>query len=324
MTPAIIATPEPEAGHPPVTYRTAGDRALMVEYGQPFPVDLAANFFAHAAARHLAAEPVRGVLEIASGLRSLTVYYEPNTIDQKSVVAALEEVHRALPEPRSIVLPSRRLKLPIAFDDSASREAVHRYRISTRPDAPNVLDGTNVDYIVRYNGLPDREAFYARVLDSQWWNAFTGFYPGLPSLLPLDPRSEIIAPKYNPARGWTPEGAVGLGGPCIVMHTIESPGSYQLFGRTVPISQLTRNPRTHRVDPALIHPGDRISFFRVTEAELIDLRRQAFAGSYDYDVEPGRFATEEYFSTASAPEVSAEADRRRAARHAAQGLVKIP
>ncbi|GHE76937.1 hypothetical protein GCM10017786_02740 [Amycolatopsis deserti] len=321
---AIITTAEPRAGRPKVTYRTAGDRAVLVEYGHTIPVDLGVNFFAHASARHLTDHPVRGVLEVAPGLRSLLVYFDPRTISQDLVVAALEEMHNDIPEPASIVLPSRRLKLPIAFDDSASREAVNRYRISTRPDAPNVVDGNNIDYLVRYNGLPNREAFYDRILRTEWWNAFTGFYPGLPSLLPLDPRSEIIAPKYNPARGWTPEGAVALGGPCLVIHPIESTGSYQLFGRTLPISDLVPKPRSHRIDPILIQPGDRITFTAVTEAELIELRRQVFEGRYDYEIEPGRYAVADHLRTCADPAVAGEAERRRATRCAAQELVKVP
>lgn len=322
--PAIIGVTELTAGRPAVTYRTAGDHGVLLEYGHASPVDLGLNFFVHATARHLDAHPVRGILEVAPGIRSLLVYYDPDVIGQAAVVTALDRLHRDIPEPASLVLPSRRLRLPIAFDDSTSREAVDRYRISTRPDAPNVVDGNNVDYVVRYNGLQDRENLYSTILETEWWNAFTGFYPGLPSLLPLDPRSEISAPKYNPARGWTPEGAVGIGGPCLVIHPIESPGSYQLLGRTLPIAELIRRPRTHRVDPILIQPADRVSFFRVTEAELIELRRQAFEGRYDYHVEPGQYAVADHFRTTREERVAAEADRRRAARDAARELVKIP
>jgi urea carboxylase len=265
------------------------------------------------------------LVESAPGLRSLLIYYDPDVITQESVIAALDELHADIPEPASIVLPSRQIRLPIAFDDSTSREAVNRYRITIRPDAPNVADGNNIDYIVRYNGLANREALYARILESAWWNAFSGFYPGLPSLLPLDPRSELTGPKYNPARTWTPEGAVALGGPCVVIHPIESLGSYQIFGRTLPISHLApRRMREHRVDPILIHPGDRITFYETSEAELVELRRQVFEGRYDYEIEPGRYAVSEHFEKAAEPAVAAEAARRRASRAAAQQLVKIP
>lgn len=321
---AIVATTELGTGRPRVTYRSAGDQALLVEYGDEHPVDLGVNFFVHSTARYLESHPVRGVLEVVPGLRSLLLYFDALIIGQAQVICALDQLHRNIPEPDSIVLPSRRVKLPIAFDDSTSREAVDRYRISTRPDAPNVVEGNNIDYIVRCNGLPNRSALYSRILETEWWNAFTGFYPGLPSLLPLDPRAEIVAPKYNPARGWTPEGAVGIGGPCVVIYPMESAGSYQLFGRTLPICDLVPRPHAHRVDPILLQPGDRISFFGVSEPELIELRRQVFEGRYDYEIEPGQYSVAEHSATASDPQVAAEAQRRRASRRAARELVQIP
>ncbi|MBC3190346.1 carboxyltransferase domain-containing protein [Pseudonocardia sp. C8] len=322
---AIVATTELDDRRPGVTYRTAGDRAVLVEYGRPHPVDLALNFFVHATARHLQDHPVRGVLEAAPGLRSLLVYFEPSVIGRDTVIEAMDEIHREVPEPTSIVLPSRRVRLPIAFDDSTSREAVHRYRVSDRPDAPNVVDGNNIDYVVRCNDLPAREALYERILASEWWNAFSGFYPGLPSLLPLDPRSELSAPKYNPARNWTPEGAVAIGGPSLVIHPIESSGSYQLLGRTLPISYLSpRRPRAYRADPVLLHPADRITFYMIDETELVELRRQAFEGRYDYEIEPGRYTVADHFAVAEDPAVAAEAERRRERRRRAHDMVKIP
>ncbi|WP_214368404.1 carboxyltransferase domain-containing protein [Pseudonocardia sp. H11422] len=319
--PAIVRATQLSGGRPAVTYRTAGDRSVLVEYGQP-KVDLCVNFFVHAVARRLAAYPVPGVVETAPGLRSLLVHFNPVTTQQSALIDALEELHEQVPAPSSLVVPSRRITLPIAFDDSTSREAVNRYRISTRPDAPNVTEGNNIDYIVRYNGLADREALYSTILDTEWWNAFTGFYPGLPSLLPLDARSELTAPKYNPARTWTAEGAVAIGGPCVVIHPLESPGSYQLFGRTLPITDLIQRERTHRLDPVLIHHGDRVRFERVEEAELIETRRQVFEGRYEYRIEPGRYAVADHL--AATVRVEAEATERRAGRTAAASRVKVP
>ncbi|MGD9526360.1 carboxyltransferase domain-containing protein [Pseudonocardia sp.] len=318
---AIVRTTKLTGDRPTVTYRTAGDRCLLVEYGPP-SVDLCVNFFVHAVARQLAEQEVAGVAQAAPGLRSLLVHFDPAVVAQHALVDSLEDVHERVPPPSALVMPSRRITLALAFDDSTSREAVNRYRVATRPDAPNVVEGNNIDYIVRCNGLPDRDAFYERVLQTEWWNAFTGFYPGLPSLLPLDPRSELVAPKYNPARTWTPEGAVAIGGPCLVVYPLESPGSYQLFGRTLPISGLFGRSRNRHLDPFLVAPGDRIRFERVEEAELIELRRQVFEGRYDYRIEPGSYSVGDHLAESARRD--AEAEARRAARRAAAARVKVP
>ena len=45
----------------------------------------------------------------------------------------------------------------------------------------------------------------------------------------------MIVPKYNPARTFTYGGAVGIGGQFMAIYGMDSPGGYQLFGRTLPI-----------------------------------------------------------------------------------------
>ncbi|MFC6066640.1 carboxyltransferase domain-containing protein [Streptomyces ochraceiscleroticus] len=319
---AIIERSELPEDRPTVTYRSAGDRYVLVEYGAEATVDLCANFFVHAVARRIAACPIPGVAETAPGLRSLLVRFSPRQTSQSAVVEALEAVHHEVPPPSSLTVPSRRIVLPIAFDDSTSREAIHRYLITVRPDAPNVVNGNNVDYVARYNGFADREALYSTILRTEWWNAFTGFYPGLPSLLPMDPRCKVAAPKYNPARTWTAEGAVGLGGPCIVIHPLETPGSYQLLGRTLPITDLFRNERSRLLDPVLFLFGDRVRFERVEESELIELRRQVFEGTYEYRIEVGQYSIAEHLAEVS--RVSDEVRSRHLELTAAMREVKVP
>ena len=49
------------------------------------------------------------------------------------------------------------------------------------------------------------------------------------------PRHRLVVPKYNPARTFTPEGSVGIGGSYMCIYPMDSPGGYQLIGRTLPI-----------------------------------------------------------------------------------------
>ena len=58
-------------------------------------------------------------------------------------------------------------------------------------------------------------------------------YLGAPVATPLDPRHRLVTTKYNPARTWTPENAVGIGGAYLCVYGMEGPGGYQLFGRTI-------------------------------------------------------------------------------------------
>ena len=60
-------------------------------------------------------------------------------------------------------------------------------------------------------------------------------YLGAPVAVPLDPRHRLVTTKYNPARTWTPENAVGIGGAYLCIYGMEGPGGYQFVGRTVPV-----------------------------------------------------------------------------------------
>ena len=67
-------------------------------------------------------------------------------------------------------------------------------------------------------------------------------YLGAPVATPLDPRHRLVTTKYNPARTWTPENAVGIGGAYMCVYGMEGPGGYQFFGRT--LQMWNRNHKT--------------------------------------------------------------------------------
>lgn len=318
---AIITARPAEGDRPAITYRAAGDRYVLVEYGE-MSLDLELNFFVTAVAAQLADRTVHGLVEAAPGFRSLLLHHEPSVIGRKDLIEAMEEVHDAQESVRSLIIPSRLITLPIAFDDSESREAVRRYATTIRQDAPNVRDNANIDYIVEYNGLRDREALYATITGTQWWNAYTGFFPGLPFMFPLDPRYAITVPKYNPTRTWTAEGAVGIGGPCVAIYPVESPGGYQLFGRTVPVYDILARHDAFRDDPILIRPGDRVRFESVTEDQLLAARRDVLENRYDYLITDDPFSVSDYL--ARTRDVRDEADQLRAAREAAADRTEVP
>lgn len=293
ISPSVICRTEPSGPRPAITYRQAGDRHVLVEYGEQ-DLDLRLNFVVVAVHGALLADRPPGLTEASPGLRSILIAFDPVRTGRTGLIDRLQRMHDELPEIASLVIPGRRITLPIAFDDTASREAVARYAATIRHDAPNVRGGGNIDFIVECNNLDDRDELYATVCATEWWTAFTGFFPGLPFLFPLDRGRELFAPKYNPTRSWTAEGAVGIGGACVAIYPVESPGSYQLFGRTVPIYDIHGGHSAFAADPFLIGPGDRIRFVAVSEDELIDARQRVFDDRYEYAVEDAPFVVADY------------------------------
>jgi urea carboxylase len=318
---AVIAERPAREDKPKIRYSYAGDRAVLVEYGD-MEFDLALNFFVLAVDDALRNERPDGLIETAPGFRSILVSYDPLELSAHDLIDHLHAVHDRLQGGHDIETPSRLVHLPLAFDDSQTRAAVERYSNSIRKDAPNCEGGSNVDYVVRYNGLGSRDELYEAVLAAEQWSAFIGFFPGLPFMFPLDPREAIFVPKYNPTRTWTPEGALGIGGPCFAIYPVESAGGYQLIGRTLPIYDLQGRNTAFRENPLLLRAGDRVKFHRVDEDELLQLFEDVRADRYDYRIDEGRFDVGAHLAWAQT--VSGEADERRRQRDAAAAATPVP
>ncbi len=318
---AIIHTLAASGGRPRVTYRQAGDRFVLVEYGD-MVLDLTMNFRIFGLNDALARAPIPGVIETVPAVRSMLIHYDGRTLRPQRLVEALEALERKLPAVGDLVIPSRRITLPIAFVDRWTRADIERYVKFVRQDAPNVIGGHNAEYIARYHGLRDVEEMIETICRTSWWNASIGFWPGLPFMFPLDPRYAIVVPKYNPTRPWTPEGGVGIGGPCVAIYPVASPGGYQLFGRTVPVYDLKRQNAAFRDNPILLRPGDRITWTRVSDDELEGRRAALAGGGAAYAIAEEPFDVRAYLRFRDGVQEEAEAFRRR--QEAAQRQIPVP
>lgn len=311
---ALLAETPARDGRPKAVYRSAGDRFLLVEFG-PMELDLTLNFRVLGLNQAFADAGIDGVIETIPALRSILIHYDSTQLEPRDLIAAVDRHYAALPPVEDLVIPSREISLPMAVNDQWTRADIARYVQFIRKDAPNIRDGNNIDYAAEYNGLRDAEEFVAYLMATPWWNAANGFFPGLPFMFPLDPRYAVVIPKYNPTRPWTPEGAVGIAGPCLAIYPVASPGGYQLIGRTIPIYDAQQRNAAFAADPILMRPGDRVSFTRVTDDELIALREQVYDGSYQYQITDGELNVGEYLAWLASirPEIDAFKRRQQAA-----------
>jgi urea carboxylase len=281
---AVLAETPARDGRPKAVYRSAGDRFLMVEFGE-MDLDLTLNFRVLGLDQVIKASQLPGVIETVPALRSILIHYDSTKLAPADLISEVDARYADLPPVEDLTIPSRRISLPVAFNDQWTREDIAKYVQYIRADAPNIINGNNIDYAAMYNGLNDAEEFIDYCMATEWWNSAIGFFPGLPFLYPLDPRYAVVIPKYNPTRPWTPEGAVGIAGPCLAIYPVASPGGYQLIGRTIPIYDAQQRNPAFAENPILLKPGDRIRFTRVSDDELVALRDQVFDGSYRYGIE---------------------------------------
>ena len=277
----IEVVPESD-GRPRVTYRYSGDEYILIEFGE-MRTDFSYNLRAMALGEQT--KRISGVIETVPSMRSLLVHFDSLRIGLGEITAKVKELESKITNIADLVISSRLLKLPVAYKDRLTTEYIGRYAKLIRPDAPNIVNGHNLEYVAKYNGLTVQD-MVGLIESTQYWVAMLGFWPGLAFMVPLDPRAYLTAPKYNPSRPWTPEGAFGIGGPIVAVYSIESPGGYQLLGRSVPIYDLKQRNPIFKKNPVLLQPADRLEWVTVTNDELDEIRKEIFDGSYRYKIYP--------------------------------------
>ena len=268
--------------HGPIVYRRAGESALLVEFGEP-QVDLRSSVRAHALCEALGEADLAGLREVTPGVRSLHIQHDPDRLSASKLVLALERLEREQPHPEELSIPARIVRLPLAWRHSEAMRAVERYQSSVRADAPWCPD--NIDFICRINGLRSEDEVLGIVLDASYLVLGLGdVYLGAPVAVPLDPCHRLVTTKYNPARTWTPENAVGIGGAFLCVYGIEGPGGYQLVGRTVQVWSTLETPAWR------LRLFDQLRFDLVSEPELEELRAIGEGTGWQPSTEPATFS----------------------------------
>ncbi|MFE9997809.1 5-oxoprolinase/urea amidolyase family protein [Streptomyces avermitilis] len=278
-----------------VTYRRSGDDNLLVEFG-PMQLDLALRMRVHALMEAVAEAGLDGVTDLTPGIRSLQIRTDPRRLPLRELLTVVREMAAALPPTDQLVVPSRTVHLPLSWDDPATREAIERYMAGVRDDAP--WCPWNIEFIRRVNGLESVADVYDTVFDAEYLVLGLGdVYLGAPVATPLDPRHRLVTTKYNPARTWTAENSVGIGGAYLCVYGMEGPGGYQFVGRTTQVwSGWQQRGAFEPGSPWLLRFFDRIKWYAVGPDELLDLRADIASGRFVPRVEEGEFSLAGYES----------------------------
>ena len=262
---AVLAASRPTDDAPAVTFRQAGDRFLLVEFGD-MTLDLELRLRVHALDRWVRRAPRRrrrrrdrracgrcSSRSTATDLDGATARCDARARGRRTSSTTSST------EP----FPSRIVHLPLSWDDPATREAIERYMHGVRADAP--WCPWNIEFIRRINGLDSVDDVHRIVFDASYLVLGLGdVYLGAPVATPLDPRHRLVTTKYNPARTWTAENSVGIGGAYLCIYGMEGPGGYQFVGRTVQVwnrdrlgPHFTEPWLLRTVRPAPLVPGRR-------------------------------------------------------------------
>ena len=265
-----------------------GDRFIEMELGDELNFDL--NFLVHSLSAKIREAEIAGLIELLPNMASIVISYDPDLISFADLKSEILSHYRNMGSLEDMELLSPIYYIPVLYCDHVTRACWEDYcaKITEKE--------YDSDILVKLNDL-DGYAQLARIHSgTEYWVAALGFYPGLASLIALDPRCRLTAPKYNPPRTWTHKGTIGVGGALCSIYPDETPGGYQMIARTpVPIWDPAQRLAAFKQSLALFRPGDRVRFIPATRDEYDYVARQVEAGDYLHNVaEYQRFSIRNY------------------------------
>ncbi len=225
-----------------------GDSALVVEIGET--IGEATHARVQAALHLLEAEPLPAVVELVPAFTTVTLFYEPLRAVRagappENIPGWLEGAVRKRLARLPVNPPARRgraVEIPVCYDPEFA------------PDLPE---------IARHTGLSPEEVV-RRHHESAYLVHLLGFAPGFPYMGGTPP--ELALPRRAVPRANVPAGSVGIIGTLCCIYPVETPGGWNLVGRTPQrLFNLAEDP------PAFLHPGDRVRFRPITREEFAQL-----------------------------------------------------
>jgi inhibitor of KinA len=206
----------------------AGDAAVIVEFAER--VDAAINARAIAVADAVRGLAHPGIRDVVPTFRSVAVYYDPLRTDQPRLLERLRLLAAAEPAPASD--SHTLIRIPVEYGGACG------------PDLSDVALFANVS-----------ESEVVRIHTSTIYRVFMlGFLPGFAYMGTVDP--QIAAPRRLTPRGSVPAGSIGIAGAQTGIYPMETPGGWQIIGRTS-----VRPFDVSRPNPCLFRAGDTVQFF---------------------------------------------------------------
>ena len=230
---------------------TAGDSSLLIQFGQEISPEINAQITAFV---HLMREQhLEGVTDVIPAFTSLLINYDPRVIDYRKLKRRLEKL----------------LKLEVSKKASSSR-------IFEIPVCYGGEYGPDLENIAKHANLTTQEVITIHS-SSDYLIYMLGFLPGFSYLGGLD--SKLHTPRLSSPRTKIPAGSVGIGGEQTGVYPLDSPGGWQLIGRT-PV-----RPYDPNREPAILYSaGEYIRFSPVSREEYDRIEQEIAAGTYRHTV----------------------------------------
>lgn len=230
-----------------MTFAPLGDHAVVVTLGEG--VDEAVSIRVRTLVAVLEHARPRGLVDIVAAYATVTVFYEPAHFSNQSAATPYDEVCRVIEALTTKIEASRSALAGLGLGDRSARESVATVEI---PVCYGGEFGPDLDAVAVHSGLQPAEVIRLHA-SATYVVCAIGFSPGFPYLSGLS--EKLRTPRRSTPRTTVLAGSVGIGWTQTGIYPLQSPGGWQLIGRTpLPLFDLKLTP------PALLGVGDKVKF----------------------------------------------------------------
>ncbi|TBL78681.1 5-oxoprolinase subunit PxpB [Paenibacillus thalictri] len=238
-----------EKGGTPIRYldiSPLGDNSMIIRLGEQ--ADEETHKKVRAVSECLSLHPFDGMVEVIPAFTSVAVVYDPARMFlQRDITGSHSEIRYPFERVRDMLQ-----RIMEQLSETADRKS----RLVEIPVCYGGAYGPDLDQVAEINRLTPEEVVHIHS-SSEYLVYLIGFAPGFPYLGGMDPR--IAAPRRQTPRLAVPSGSVGIAGEQTGVYPLESPGGWQLIGRT-PISLFVPD----QSPPVLVEAGDVIRFYPIS------------------------------------------------------------
>ncbi len=239
---------------PDIRILTAGDSALLIEFGKE--INPETNRKITALVQLMREQHIEGIVDVIPAFCSLLINYDPRVLSYEELKERME--HLLKMETKTEATRKRVFEIPVCYGGEYG------------PDIENIAEhaGLSVEEVIKIHSSKDYLIY------------MLGFLPGFTYLGGLDER--IHTPRLASPRLKIRAGSVGIGGSQTGIYPLDSPGGWQLMGMT-PVR--TYDPE--RQTPILVEAGDYIRFIPIDEEEFLRIQELVEKGEYQCVVHEG-------------------------------------
>jgi inhibitor of KinA len=214
-----------------------GDRGLLLEFGDEISPEI--NEKVRKMTLAINGEKTKGIIETVPTYRSLLIIYNPLILAFEDLKRRLERIEEEL---QHIHFPEPKLfRIPVAYGGAY---------------------GPDLDYVAQYHQISSQEVIHLHC-SKPYLTYMVGFIPGFPYMGELP--EALVTPRLKTPRLSVPAGSVGIAQNQTGIYPIESPGGWQIIGRTpVKLFAAEKEP------PALLRMGDFVQFYLIGDNEFED------------------------------------------------------